>query len=401
MAEILFQHDKKFGMASSPKSDRAWQYDKIVKSTQEDYMSIDIDHSNWVPYILDQLLTGFCWAYSTTLLQAIYEYKETGRKILMSPLYTAKKGKEIDGITDSEGSQMIYAAKVATNIGIIPEEFYNSFNYKAGSLIFPNIENEDKIPHYKSTNYASCSTVNSMVRALYDGNILLYGMECPKEIYDLKNGKGEFLEFNPSGKLIFVGGHQIVVVGHYPNLVHNGHKGWFKCINSWGTSYGKNGFFYICDDMIEWEAKDFNFKITLDCMSLVDLSDSNMKEKWIEMWINNKQAYINDKSYALDSPPIIIKDRTFVPIRFISESFGADVKWDDKTKKVIITYGNNTIYLFVGQNYIVSNGVKKNIDTIPTIVNDRCMVPIRTIGEELGFTVLWGGSLTNKITILK
>lgn len=39
----------------------------------------------------------------------------------------------------------------------------------------------------------------------------------------------------------------------------------------------------------------------------------------------------------IDTPPVIVNGRTFVPARFIAESLGADVKWDDQTRAVIIT----------------------------------------------------------------
>jgi hypothetical protein len=41
----------------------------------------------------------------------------------------------------------------------------------------------------------------------------------------------------------------------------------------------------------------------------------------------------------MDSPPLLLPPgRVFVPIRVVSESLGANVIWDAKEKKVLITY---------------------------------------------------------------
>lgn len=54
--------------------------------------------------------------------------------------------------------------------------------------------------------------------------------------------------------------------------------------------------------------------------------------------INDKVAYVNNYKNTLDVPPEITSSRTFVPLRFISESMGADVNWNGNTRTVTITY---------------------------------------------------------------
>ncbi len=58
----------------------------------------------------------------------------------------------------------------------------------------------------------------------------------------------------------------------------------------------------------------------------------------ITLKINDTRAYVNYIEYKLDAPPEIKNSRTFVPLRFISESVGAVVEWDGKTATVYITY---------------------------------------------------------------
>ena len=54
------------------------------------------------------------------------------------------------------------------------------------------------------------------------------------------------------------------------------------------------------------------------------------------MKIDSDRAYINNIEYILDSPPIIVNSRTLVPVRFISESLGKEVSWDNVNRNVII-----------------------------------------------------------------
>ncbi|MDW7667799.1 MAG: stalk domain-containing protein [Bacillota bacterium] len=56
----------------------------------------------------------------------------------------------------------------------------------------------------------------------------------------------------------------------------------------------------------------------------------------ISMQINSDRAFINNMEFILEAPPIIINNRTLVPVRFISESLGKEVSWDNMNRNVII-----------------------------------------------------------------
>jgi len=58
------------------------------------------------------------------------------------------------------------------------------------------------------------------------------------------------------------------------------------------------------------------------------------------MQLGNKIAYVNGNPVVLDVAPFTVEPqgRTVVPIRFIAETFGAQVDWDEALQKVTITY---------------------------------------------------------------
>jgi endonuclease YncB( thermonuclease family) len=58
--------------------------------------------------------------------------------------------------------------------------------------------------------------------------------------------------------------------------------------------------------------------------------------KIVKLQIDNKVATVDGKEIILDVPAIAINGSTFVPVRFIAESLGAKVDWDNNTKTVIV-----------------------------------------------------------------
>ncbi len=124
--------------------------------------------------------------------------------------------------------------------------------------------------------------------------------------------------------------------------------------------------------------------------------------------IGSKDAYVNGERLELDAPPFIDKQssRTLVPLRFISQAFGAEVEWDDKVRKVTIkksaTENNSAILieLWIGNKVAKVNLKSVELDVAPVIVPPgRTMVPLRFISESFGSSVEWDG-INKKITII-
>ncbi len=87
--------------------------------------------------------------------------------------------------------------------------------------------------------------------------------------------------------------------------------------------------------------------------------------------------------------PVIVNDRTLVPLRAIFEAMGAEVDWNDETKTVIATREDTTISLTIGSDQLIVNGEAVTIDVPAQIINDRTMIPVRAIAESFGCNVNW------------
>lgn len=93
---------------------------------------------------------------------------------------------------------------------------------------------------------------------------------------------------------------------------------------------------------------------------------------------------VNDHIVFSDVAPYIKNSRTYVPIRFIAEELGFDVKWDSKTKKVTMTDGKSTVEVTIGSKFMLVNGKKVTLDAPAEIKDQRTFVPLRAIAEAFG-----------------
>lgn len=128
----------------------------------------------------------------------------------------------------------------------------------------------------------------------------------------------------------------------------------------------------------------------------------------LRLKIGSNVAYINGEKVNLDAPPFIDPqaNRTLVPVRFISEAFGAKVEWDPEARKVSIKkdpsehHGPVLIELWIGSKEVSVNLKKETIDVTPAIVPPgRTMVPLRFISEIFGSTVKWD-PIKREITVV-
>ncbi|MDK2960711.1 MAG: N-acetylmuramoyl-L-alanine amidase [Bacillota bacterium] len=90
-----------------------------------------------------------------------------------------------------------------------------------------------------------------------------------------------------------------------------------------------------------------------------------------------------------DVPPVIKNNRTLVPLRVISEGLGAQVGWNASTRTVTVQAPGQEIKLVIGSSTATVNGKSVKLDAPAEIIKNRTFVPLRFIGEALGAEVHW------------
>jgi len=129
------------------------------------------------------------------------------------------------------------------------------------------------------------------------------------------------------------------------------------------------------------------------------------KKTEIQLKIGSKNALVNDSYKVLDSPPFIENGRTYIPFRFLGESFGATIDFTvNPTTKLVDSVHYKleliTITLFLGKNEAFVNQKRVLLEAPPLLKNNRIMAPLRFVSENLSAKVDWN-PLSQTIIIRK
>ncbi|MEW9670565.1 stalk domain-containing protein [Ammoniphilus sp. 3BR4] len=101
------------------------------------------------------------------------------------------------------------------------------------------------------------------------------------------------------------------------------------------------------------------------------------------------QVIIDDDKVSFDQEPMILHDFTMVPMREIFEKLGAEVNWNQATQTVVATKDEVTIQLKIGSTFLLKNYQQIPVDVPAYVQNGRTFVPLRVISESFGADVAW------------
>lgn len=127
-----------------------------------------------------------------------------------------------------------------------------------------------------------------------------------------------------------------------------------------------------------------------------------MKNPEIVLQLDNPYMTVNGVKREIDpgkgTKPVVVKDRTLLPIRAVMEQMNGKVSWDEQNEKIMIEVQGRTIELWVGKRTAFVNGWEFILDAEPALINGRTLVPLRFIAEKLGCKITWKEA-TSKIII--
>lgn len=102
------------------------------------------------------------------------------------------------------------------------------------------------------------------------------------------------------------------------------------------------------------------------------------EQKEVSIKVNGEDIFFG---HGEPTPYIDEYGRTQVPIRFVSEALGCKVTWNGKERTVVIANETDNIKLTIGKSVAEKNGKSIYFDTVPFIKDNRTFVPIRFISE--------------------
>ena len=136
---------------------------------------------------------------------------------------------------------------------------------------------------------------------------------------------------------------------------------------------------------------------------VLELAASKLIAESVALVVDYESAFVNGEKTQIDAnddkvKPTVIDGRTLVPVRFIAESFKANVGWDDATQKVTIELDGKTIVMTLNETAYTVDGEEKQLDVPATTIYGRTMVPVRAISEAFEKAVFWEGE--NELIII-
>ena len=149
--------------------------------------------------------------------------------------------------------------------------------------------------------------------------------------------------------------------------------------------------------MVSVSTEGFEIKTTSDPATLIPAPAESI-QKIVKLTLNSSIATKNGQAITLDVAATLINGFTMVPVRFVSDGLGAAVAYDSSMNTVTLTYGARVIVLWPGSTIAKVDNKPITLAKAPVIKDGRTLVPIRFVSECFGAKVDFV-SVTAPITI--
>lgn len=150
----------------------------------------------------------------------------------------------------------------------------------------------------------------------------------------------------------------------------------------------------IIADKLELLEEEYEEALECNNTELADILKSEITA------IKSQISEINEKLHQIrvfykgeeiknDVAPVIKEGRVLIPLRALAEIIGAEVAWNQETKSITLTKEDKVIEIVIGDKFFEINGNKVEIDVPAQLINNRTVVPVRFISENLNHQVNW------------
>ena len=141
---------------------------------------------------------------------------------------------------------------------------------------------------------------------------------------------------------------------------------------------------------------DFSAELTANSTLYAKWEENNE----IILTIGSRKISVFGREIKNDVAPKIVNDRTMLPIRIVAESLGGTVTWNGELQRVTIQKGADVILITIGADTAYVNGTAVKLDAAAFVENGRTYLPLRFVSETLGAQVAWNEA-EKTVTITK
>jgi len=140
------------------------------------------------------------------------------------------------------------------------------------------------------------------------------------------------------------------------------------------------------------------FVVLTFCMVSTVYADSAEKIE-ISFKVGDEILKINGEDVKVQKP-FVVNGVTLVPLRVITEAFGSEVEWNGEEQSILLKYDSIEIKLVIGSKTAIVNGIETTMLEAPVLKDGVTMVPLRFITENFGADVTYIGE-TKEIVVVK
>ncbi len=160
-----------------------------------------------------------------------------------------------------------------------------------------------------------------------------------------------------------------------------------------------NKFGYDFNGIFKYKAVVVNDNYVEVVTQARDQDDSTTNRK-IVITIGATTMAVGTETITLDTPAYInAENYTELPLRAVSEAFGATVNWDDASRTVTIMMGQRIVSMTIGSKTMYINGTPVAMNTAPEITNERTFVPVRDLANALGISKIDWNEASATVTL--
>lgn len=153
------------------------------------------------------------------------------------------------------------------------------------------------------------------------------------------------------------------------------------------------------DAIFKYKAVTVNDSYVDVITSARDQDDSTTNKKII-ITVGASTMSVGTETVNLDAPAYINSENyTMLPVRAISEAFGATVNWDNASRTVTVLSGQRIISMTIGSRTMYINGTPVAMNTTAAIVNDRTFIPVRDLANSLGISAINWTEASGTVTL--
>lgn len=132
-----------------------------------------------------------------------------------------------------------------------------------------------------------------------------------------------------------------------------------------------------------WEYDGQHFLFVAEEYNILNELINNFRTK------NDILIYFDNNLLKSYTSPMLINDRTLIPAITLKDALGTDMKWNREDHSIVFGKNNDTLVLFLDENYMMANGEMIELDVGGKYENNHGMVPLRAICEFFGYAVEW------------